>query len=84
MTRRKIRGDNSPPHLILLRIGMRRKIIHPSTFLLEVLLQLNSAVCDVLHVAADQADVPAPKKILCGNLTSKLALFRAIHFYKKG
>ena len=25
-------GDNSPPHLILLRIGMRRQTIHPSTY----------------------------------------------------
>ena len=24
-------GDNSSPHLILLRIGMRRQTIHPST-----------------------------------------------------
>ena len=26
---------NSPPHLILLRIGMQRQIIHPSIFLSE-------------------------------------------------
>ena len=84
MTRRKIRGDNYPPHLILLRIGMRGQIIHPSTFLLEGLLQLNSGVCDALHVAADQTDVPGPKKIPCGNLINKLALFRAIHYCKKG
>ena len=25
-------GDNSPPHLILLRIGMWRQTIHPSTY----------------------------------------------------
>ena len=25
-------GDNSSPHLILLRIGMRRQTIHPSTY----------------------------------------------------
>ena len=36
--------------------------------------------CNALHVAND---APAPKLGLCGNLTTKPALFRADHFFKK-
>ena len=45
-------GDNSPPppHLILLRIGMRKQMICPSTYQWEGQLRLNSGECDVLHV----------------------------------
>ena len=36
--------------------------------------------CNALHVAKD---APAPKLCLCGNLTTKPALFRATNFLKK-
>ena len=44
-------GDNSPPHLNLLRIGVQRQTVCPSTFLLEGQLRLNWE-CHVLRVVA--------------------------------
>ena len=54
-------GIIHPPHLILLRIGMRKQMICPSTYQREGQLRLNSGVCGVLHVVAAPVDVPAPK-----------------------
>ena len=35
--------------------------------------------CGALHVVTAKSDASAPKLCVCGNLTTKLALFRAIH-----